>query len=175
MTHRHQHPVTVVTDGACSSNGTDNARGGWAAIVIAADGSEVVLTGAEAPSTNNRMEVMAAIEGLAAAPEGSSVDLVTDSSYLAKAISDDWLGSWQRRGWRTAGKKPVANRDLWERLLTQLARHESVQPRLVRGHAGHELNERADRLAQDAAATAEATSAPMDGSVESEQMGFDIG
>jgi ribonuclease HI len=175
MTHRHQHPVTVVTDGACSGNGTDDARGGWAAIIIAADGSEVVLTGAEAPSTNNRMELMAAIEGLAATPDGSSVDLITDSSYLAKAITDDWLGSWQRRGWRTAGKKPVANRDLWERLLVQLARHESVRPSLVRGHAGHELNERADRLAQDAAATAEATTPPMDGSGETEQMGFDIG
>ncbi len=173
MTHRH-NAITVVTDGACSGNGTDDARGGWAAIVIAADGSENVLTGAEAPSTNNRMELMAAIEGLAAAPEGSTVDLVTDSSYLAKAITDDWLGSWQRRGWRTAGKKPVANRDLWERMLVQLARHAAVHPRLVRGHAGHELNERADRLAQDAAATAEATTPPMDGSGWTEQMGFDI-
>ena len=174
MTHRHQHPVTVVTDGACSGNGTDDARGGWAAIVIAPAGTEVVLTGAEAPSTNHPNERMAAIEGLAAAPDGSTVELVTDSSYLAKAITDDWLGSWQKRGWKTAGKKPVANRDLWERLLAQLARHQAVQPRLVRGHAGHELNERADRLAQDAAATAEATTPPMDGTA-AEQMGFDIG
>ncbi len=174
MSHRNQHPVTVVTDGACSGNGTDDARGGWAAIVIAADGSESVLTGAEAPSTNNRMELMAAIEGLAAAPDGSRVELVTDSSYLAKAITDDWLGSWRKRGWKTAGKKPVANRDLWERLLTQLARHESVSPTLVRGHAGHELNERADRLAQDAALTAEATTPPMDGSPPPGQMGLDI-
>lgn len=173
MTHRHQHPVTVVTDGACSGNGTDAARGGWAAIIIAHDGAEVVLTGAEAPSTNNRMELMAAIEGLAAVPDGSTVDLITDSSYLAKAITEDWLGSWQRRGWRTAGKKPVANRDLWERLLVQIARHQEVTPRLVRGHAGHDLNERADRLAQDAAATADATTPPMDGT-PSEQMGFDI-
>lgn len=173
MTHRSD-TVTVVTDGACSANGTDGARGGWAAIVIDHDGSETVLTGAEAPSTNNRMELMAAIEGLAVAREGSSVDLITDSSYLAKAITDDWLGSWQRRGWRTAGKKPVANRDLWERLLVQLARHRSVQPRLVRGHAGHELNERADRLAQDAAATAYATTPPMDGSHEGDQLGLDF-
>ncbi|MBL6633596.1 MAG: ribonuclease HI [Thermoleophilia bacterium] len=168
------HAITVVTDGACSANGTDDARGGWAAIVIAPDGTEEVLTGAEAPSTNNRMELMAAIEGLAAAPDGSAIELVTDSSYLAKAISDDWLGSWQKRGWRTAGKKPVANRDLWERLLAQMARHASVEPRLVRGHAGHELNERADRLAQDAAATAEATTPPMDGSPYSDQLGLDI-
>lgn len=175
MPHGNQNPVTVVTDGACSGNGTDDARGGWAAIIIAADGSESVLTGAEAPSTNNRMELMAAIEGLAAAPGGSRVDLVTDSSYLAKAITDDWLGSWQKRGWKTSGKKPVANRDLWERLLAQLARHASVSPTLVRGHAGHELNERADRLAQDAAVTAEASTPPMDGSPPAEQMGFDIG
>lgn len=166
--------ITVVTDGACSANGTDDARGGWAAIVIAPDGAETVLTGAEAPSTNNRMELMAAIEGLAAAPAGSDVRLVTDSSYLAKAITDDWLGAWQKRGWRTAGKKPVANRDLWERLLAQMARHHAVRPQLVRGHAGHDLNERADRLAQDAAATAEATTPPMDGSPYSDQLGLDI-
>ena len=177
MTHRHPPSTLVVTDGACSGNGTDASRGGWAAIVIAPDGSEVVITGAEAPSTNNRMELMAAIEGLAAAPDGSAVELVTDSSYLAKAITDDWLGGWQRRGWRTSGKKPVANRDLWERLLVQIARHHSVSPTLVRGHAGHDLNERADRLAQDAAATAEATDAPMDANGETGttgQMGFDL-
>lgn len=175
MTHTGQNAITVVTDGACSGNGTDGARGGWAAIVIRPDGSESVLTGAEVPSTNNRMELMAAIEGLAAAPGGSQVDLVTDSSYLAKAITDGWLVAWQKRGWKTAGKKPVANRDLWERLLVQLARHASVSPTLVRGHAGHELNERADRLAQDAAITAEATTPPMDESAPAEQMGFEIG
>ncbi len=174
MTHRQAHPITIVTDGACSGNGTDTARGGWAAIIIAPDGSETVLTGAEAPSTNNRMELMAAIEGLAAVPGGSVVDLITDSSYLAKAITDDWLGAWQRRGWRTAGRKPVANQDLWERMLAQLARHGSVTPRLVRGHSGHDLNERADRLAQDAAITAEATTPPRDGWAAGDQMGFDI-
>ncbi len=174
MPHRHQHPVTVVTDGACSGNGTQSARGGWAAIIIAPDGSEMVVTGAEVPSTNNRMELMAAIEGLAAAPAGSTVDLVTDSTYLAKAITDDWLGAWQGRGWKTAGRKPVANRDLWERLIAGMARHEGVAPRLVRGHAGHELNERADQLAQDAAITAEATTPPMDGSRPGDQMGLDV-
>ena len=166
--------ITVVTDGACSGNGTADARGGWAAIVIAPDGGEVVLTGAEAPSTNNRMELTAAIEGLAAAPHGSAVTLVTDSSYVAKAISDRWLDGWQRRGWRTSDKKPVANRELWERLLVEMSRHASVTPTLVRGHAGHELNERADRLAQDAAASGDASAPPAPPPRAGDQMGFDI-
>ena len=144
---------TLVTDGACSGNGTDDARGGWAAILTAPDGAETVLTGGEYPTTNNRMELMAALEGLSEAPEGSDVELVTDSSYLANAISKGWLDGWQRKGWRTASKQPVANRDLWERMLVELARHGRVRPVLVRGHAGHEANERADRLAQEAART----------------------
>ena len=144
-------PVTLITDGACSANGRDASRGGWAAILRDRDGNEVVLTGGEAPSTNNRMELMAALEGLRAAPEGSEVSLVTDSSYLANALAKGWLDSWRRRGWRTAAKQPVANRELWERMLTELARHRRVTPTLVRGHAGHALNERADRLAQQAA------------------------
>ena len=84
--------------------------GGWAAILTAPDGSETVLTGGEYPSTNNRMELMGALEGLAAAPEGSSVQLVTDSSYLANAISKGWLAGWQRKGWRTASssRSPTA-------------------------------------------------------------------
>jgi len=144
-------PITLITDGACSANGRDGARGGWAAILRDAAGREVVLTGGEAPSTNNRMELMAALEGLGAAPEGSEVELVTDSTYLAHALQKGWLVSWQRRGWTTAAKQPVANRELWERMLRELARHRRVTPRLVKGHAGHGLNERADRLAQDAA------------------------
>jgi ribonuclease HI len=145
----------LVTDGACSGNGTDDSRGGWAAILTAADGTEEVLTGGEYPTTNNRMELMAALEGLAAAPEGSEIELVTDSSYLANAISKGWLTGWQRKGWRTAGRQPVANRDLWERMVDELARHRRVRPVLVRGHAGHAANERADRLAQDAARDAQ--------------------
>ena len=144
-------PVTVVTDGACAANGTEDARGGWAAIVLSPGGEEVVVTGGETPSTNNRMELTAAIEGLRAAPEGSDVELVTDSSYLAHAIGKGWLDGWRRKGWRTASRQPVANRDLWERLIVELARHRRVTPTLVRGHAGHEANERADRLAQLAA------------------------
>ncbi len=151
MTTRLVSPITIVTDGACSANGRDGARGGWAAILTDATGAETVLTGGEAPSTNNRMELTAALEGLAAAPEGSEVELVTDSTYLAHALSKGWLQGWSRKGWRTAAKQPVANRELWERMLTELARHRRVTPRLVRGHAGHDANERADRLAVEAA------------------------
>lgn len=145
---------TVVTDGACSGNGTEGARGGWAAIITAPDGRETVLTGGEFATTNNRMELTAALEGLREVPAGSVVDLVTDSTYVANAILKDWLGGWRRRGWRTASKQPVANRDLWERMIVELDRHERVRPVLVKGHAGHDANERADRLAQEAAAMA---------------------
>ena len=146
---------TLVTDGACSGNGTDESRGGWAAILTGPDGTETVLTGGEYPTTNNRMELMAALEGLRATPEGSDVELVTDSSYLANAIAKGWLKGWQRKGWRTASKQPVANRDLWERMIQELARHGTVRPTLVRGHAGHPVNERADRLAVEAALDAQ--------------------
>lgn len=146
---------TLVTDGACSGNGTNAARGGWAAILTAPGGAETVLTGGEYPTTNNRMELMGALEGLRAAPEGSDVELVTDSSYVANAISKGWLAGWQRKGWRTASKQPVANRDLWERMIQEIARHRSVRPTLVRGHAGHDANERADALAVEAARDAE--------------------
>jgi ribonuclease HI len=150
---------TLVTDGACSGNGTEAARGGWAAIVTAPDGSETVLTGGEFPTTNNRMELTAALEGLHSLPDGAEVDLVTDSSYVANAISKGWLEGWSRKGWRTAGRQPVANRDLWERMIAQLARLR-VRPTLVRGHAGHDANERADRLAQEAARDAESAPPP---------------
>jgi ribonuclease HI len=146
---------TLVTDGACSGNGTDAARGGWAAILTGPDGHETVLTGGEYPCTNNRMELMAVLEGLAAAPDGSEVELVTDSAYVGNAIGKGWLEGWKRNGWRTASRQPVANRDLWERMLEELARHRAVVPVLVRGHAGHPANERADRLAQAAALEAQ--------------------
>src|SRR5690606_13272422 len=131
------------------------------------DGRVTVLTGGEFPTTNNRMELTAALEGLRAVPEGSDVELVTDSSYVANAISKGWLDGWRRNGWRTAGRQPVANRDLWERMIREMARHRSVRPVLVRGHAGHAANERADRLAQEAAKDAEPRrepAAPEDGS-----------
>ena len=144
--------VRLVTDGACAGNGRDDPRGGWAAIVTAPGEEEIVLSGSEAPSTNNRMELTAAIEGLRAIADGSEVELVTDASYLAHALEKGWLRSWQRNGWVTSSRKPVANRDLWEQLIAQLARMRRVRPVLVRGHAGHEANERAARLAHAAAA-----------------------
>lgn len=143
--------ITVITDGACSANGTDMARGGWAAIIRDPDGNETVLTGGRRRTTNNRMELTAAIEGLAAAPARSDVVLVTDSAYVANAIRERWFDGWRARGWRNSRRQPVANRDLWELLLAQLERHRTVQPELVKGHAGHVDNERVDRLAQDAA------------------------
>jgi ribonuclease HI len=143
--------VTLVTDGACSGNGRDDPRGGWAAIVAAPGDDEIVLSGSEAPSTNNRMELTAAIEGLRAIPDGSEVDLVTDAAYLAHALEKGWLRSWQRNGWITSARKPVANRDLWEQLIAEMGRMRHIRPVLVRGHAGHPANERADRLAQAAA------------------------
>jgi ribonuclease HI len=163
--------LTLVTDGACSGNGTAAARGGWAAILTDVDGHETVLTGGEYPTTNNRMELTAALRGLEAAPDGSEVELVTDSSYLAHAISKGWLDGWRRRGWRTASKQPVANRDLWERMIEELSRHRRVTPTLVRGHAGHPANERADRLAQEAALTAEPAAGPQPAA---SQLGLDL-
>ena len=147
--------VTLVTDGACAGNGRDDPRGGWAAIVVAPGQHEIVLSGSEAPSTNNRMELTAAIEGLRAIADGADVELVTDAAYIAHALEKGWLRSWQRNGWITSARKPVANRDLWEELIAEMGRMRRVRPVLVRGHAGHPANERADRLAQAAAAGAD--------------------
>ena len=94
--------VRLITDGACLDNGRADPRGGWAAILIGPDGGERVLTGAEAPSTNNRMELTAAIEGLAAAPAGSDVEVLTDSAYLANGVNQGWIENWKRKGWVTA-------------------------------------------------------------------------
>ena len=141
---------TLVTDGACSGNGTDAARGGWAAIITAPDGAETVLTGGEFPTTNNRMELTAALEGLRALPDGADVELVTDSSYLANAISKGWLAGWSRKGWRTAGKQPVANRDLWEPLIDLVEERGDVTFRWVKGHSGHPMNDLVDQLAVEA-------------------------
>lgn len=164
-------PFRLITDGACSANGTENSRGGWAAILVAPDGTEQVLTGGERRTTNNRMELIAAIEGLAAAPERARVELVTDSAYVANAIRERWFDGWRRRNWRNASRQPVANRDLWELLIAELERHE-VTPTLVKGHAGHEENERADRLAQ--AAAVDPPEGPGRRPGEDEQLGFSL-
>jgi len=136
--------VVIHTDGACSGN---PGPGGWAA-VLSWRGVERELAGGEPMTTNNRMELMAAIAALEALKRPSSVVLVTDSAYLRSGITS-WIEGWKRNGWRTADKKPVKNEDLWRRLDAARARHR-VDWRWTRGHAGDPLNERVDKLARDA-------------------------
>ena len=138
--------VHAFTDGSCLGN---PGPGGWAAIMRFGV-SEKVLSGGYARTTNNRMEIMAALCALEALKEPCRVTLFTDSRYLCDAVEKNWLGSWRRNGWKTAAKKPVKNRDLWERLLPLLGRH-AVTFHWLEGHAGHPLNERADGIAKEAA------------------------
>lgn len=146
--------VRITTDGACSANGRKNARGGWAAI-LSGGGREKVLTGSEAPSTNNRMELRAVIAGLGAVKPGFRIELVTDSTYVAHAITKGWIAGWRKRGWKTSSGSEVANRELWLELVPLLERHRgNLKVTLVRGHSGHPDNERADRLAVEAARAA---------------------
>ena len=140
--------VEIFTDGACSGN---PGPGGWAAI-LRFRGVERELSGAEAATTNNRMELMAAIRGLEALKRPCRVRLYTDSQYLRDGVTQ-WLAGWKARGWRTADKKPVKNIDLWQRLESAMAPHE-VAWIWVRGHAGHPENARADALARAAIAAA---------------------
>jgi len=135
--------VTVYTDGACARN---PGPGGWGAILISASHRKEI-SGGEAASTNNRMELMAAIAALEALKRPAQVDIHTDSEYVQKGIST-WIHGWKRNGWRTSGKDPVKNADLWQRLDAAQARHE-VRWHWVRGHAGHPENERADELARE--------------------------
>jgi len=139
--------VTIYTDGACSGN---PGPGGWAALLRyeAAPGrvAERVLTGAEAHTTNNRMELTAVVEALAALTAPCVALVHTDSAYVANAFNEGWIDGWRRRGWTTADKKPVKNRDLWERLLAERARHR-VRFVKVKGHADDALNNRVDALA----------------------------
>jgi ribonuclease HI len=136
--------VEIFTDGACRGN---PGPGGWGAI-LRAGGREKELYGAEAETTNNRMELTAAIRALEALTRPCTVSLTTDSEYVKKGISE-WLPNWKRRGWKTSGRKPVKNADLW-RSLDDLAQRHAVSWHWVRGHAGHEENERADELANRA-------------------------
>ena len=137
--------VEIFTDGACKGN---PGPGGWGAVLRFGD-TEKEISGGEAQTTNNRMEMTAAIKGLSALIEPCEVDLYTDSKYLIDGITK-WLPGWQKRGWRTADKKPVKNEDLW-RQLAELTGTHSVTWHWVRGHSGHAENERVDRLASDAA------------------------
>ena len=133
--------VEIYTDGACKGN---PGPGGWGAILIS-DGKRKELHGGEPATTNNRMEMTAVIESLAALKKRSRVQVFTDSQYVQKGISE-WIRAWKKRGWRTAGKKPVRNEDLWRR-LDELAAGHSIEWHWVKGHAGHLENERADALA----------------------------
>jgi ribonuclease HI len=135
-------PVDIHTDGACLGN---PGPGGWAALLIH-EGRERELAGGEALTTNNRMEMLAAIMALEALKSPCQVVLSTDSQYVQKGIGE-WLPNWIRRGWKTAGGEPVKNKDLWERLQLAAAPHK-VQWKWVKGHAGHVENERVDKLAR---------------------------
>lgn len=133
--------VEMYTDGACRGN---PGPGGWGAL-LRYNGHEKELCGGDKHTTNNRMELLAAIEGLKALSEPCEVVLTTDSQYVRQGISD-WLAGWKRNGWKTAAKKPVKNDDLWRALDEQNQRHR-VTWRWVKGHSGHPENERADQLA----------------------------
>lgn len=134
-------PVIIHTDGACKGN---PGPGGWGAI-LQSGGKVKELSGGEQLTTNNRMELTAAIMALEALTRPCKVDLHTDSKYVMDGITG-WIHGWKARGWKTADKNPVKNDDLWKRLDAARARHE-VKWHWVKGHAGHELNERADQLA----------------------------
>ncbi|GGJ63908.1 ribonuclease HI [Deinococcus aquiradiocola] len=134
--------VELFADGACD---TAAGHGGWACI-LKYRGSELVLSGHEGGTTNNRMELTGLLEGLRTLKRPCQVRVVTDSQYLRKAFTDRWILNWQRNGWRTASKDPVKNQDLWEELIEQAHRH-ALTFVWVKGHAGHDENERVDRLA----------------------------
>jgi ribonuclease HI len=134
--------VVIYTDGACSGN---PGPGGWG-VVLRWNGTVKELHGSDPQTTNNRMELMAAIQALESLNRPSQVRLYTDSTYVLNGITK-WVAGWQRNGWRTAAKKPVKNEDLWRQLVQAMERHE-ISWQWVKGHAGDEGNERADALAR---------------------------
>lgn len=139
--------ILAYTDGACSGN---PGPGGWGALLRAKDGDTIVkereLSGGEAQTTNNRMELLAAINALESLSRASNITVVTDSAYVKNGVTS-WIHGWKRNGWKTAAKKPVKNVDLWQRLEEAQKRH-TVTWEWVKGHAGHPENERADELAR---------------------------
>jgi ribonuclease HI len=137
--------VEIATDGACKGN---PGRGGWGALIRMGD-REKELSGGEPHTTNNRMELLAAIRALEALNRPCRVTLSTDSNYVKDGITR-WIFGWQKNGWKTADRKPVKNAELWQELLTAIKPHR-IEWLWVKGHAGHPDNERADRLASDAA------------------------
>ena len=148
MTVEKLPQVEIATDGACKGN---PGPGGWGAL-IRSGSTEKELSGAENPTTNNRMELTAAIRALSALTRPCSVTLSTDSRYVMDGLTK-WIHGWQRNGWRTADRKPVKNAELWQELI-EAARPHKIDWRWVKGHAGHVENERADRLASAAASAA---------------------
>ena len=136
--------VEIFTDGACRGN---PGPGGWAAL-LRSQGLEKMLSGAEPETTHNQMELMAAIQGLEALKRTSSVALTTDSQYVRQGITQ-WIHGWKRNGWKTSQKQPVKNKELWQRLDAAVESHD-VQWHWVKGHSGHEENERVDQAANDA-------------------------
>lgn len=139
--------IIAYTDGACSGN---PGPGGWGVLLRAMDGDKIVkerdLCGGDADTTNNRMELLAAINALETLAKPSEVTVITDSNYVKNGVTT-WIFSWKKNGWKTAAKKPVKNVDLWQRLDEAQARHQ-VTWKWVKGHAGHAENERADELAR---------------------------
>ena len=133
--------VQAFTDGACKGN---PGPGGWG-VLLRWGQTEKELCGGEAQTTNNRMEMMAVIAALESLTRPTSIEITTDSQYVKRGVTE-WMSGWKRNGWLTAGRKPVKNRDLWERLDVALTPHQ-VRWHWVRGHTGHAENERADRLA----------------------------
>jgi ribonuclease HI len=136
--------LTIHTDGACEGN---PGPGGWAAL-LSWNGRVKEVSGGEPATTNNRMELRAAIEGLRALKEPCAIEVFTDSEYLRKGITE-WVDGWKKRGWQTRDKQPVKNEDLWRELDAISARH-TIRWRWVKGHAGHDQNERCDQLAREA-------------------------
>ena len=144
---RHMAELLAYTDGACSGN---PGPGGWGVLLQAKDGEDIVkereLSGGEAVTTNNRMELLAAINALETLAKPSALTIVTDSTYVKNGVTG-WIHGWKRNGWKTAAKKPVKNAELWQRLDAAQERHD-VSWEWVKGHAGHPENERADALAR---------------------------
>jgi ribonuclease HI len=139
-----KNTVVIYTDGACSGN---PGPGGWGSVLMY-NGHRREMSGGEAETTNNRMEMTAVIEALEALKRSCKIVLNTDSTYVMKGMTE-WLQQWKSRGWRTAGKQPVKNVDLWQRLDQAVSRHD-IEWRWVRGHSGVPENERADELARNA-------------------------
>jgi ribonuclease HI len=144
MIKMKEKKVDMFTDGACSGN---PGPGGWGVLLRYGD-HEKLLSGAEDNTTNNRMELMAAIMGLRELSRGCEVNLTTDSEYVKKGITE-WMINWKKKGWKTASNKPVKNQDLWQQLDIEVQRHQ-VKWHWVKGHSGHPENELADQLARDA-------------------------